>query len=142
MRYFTPQEANDFVPALREAFARIDHDRSALLQIVGEVEKLGHTADLEAEQPKEDLPAPVRQRLVKAQHLMRHIRTIVGELQAHGLVVKRLDGLVDFRSLRGQRPVYLCWRKGEKQISHWHEVSSDYDERRPVDSLFKAPLAN
>jgi hypothetical protein len=141
MRYFTPQEANGFVPALREAFDRIDHDRARLLQIVGEVENLGHEADLEAPQPKEDLPAPVRERLQKAQFLMKRIRGIVGELQAHGLVVKRLDGVVDFRSLRGQRPVYLCWRKGEQEIKHWHEVSADSSDRRPVDHLFKpAPL--
>ncbi len=142
MRYFTPQEANGFVPALQEAFSRIDHDRARLLQLVGEVENLGHQADLEAEQPKEDLPAPVRERLVKAQFLMKRIRGIVGELQAHGLVVKRLDGVVDFRSLRGQRPVYLCWRKGEHEIKHWHEVSSDSSDRRPVDHLFKPAQLN
>lgn len=142
MRYFTPQEANDFVPALREAFDRIDHDWSKLLQIVGEVENLGHEADLEVEQPKEDLPAPVRERLVKAQFLMKRIRGIVGELQAHGLEVKRLDGVVDFRSLRGQRPVYLSWRKGEQEIKHWHEVSADPSDRRPVDHLFKPSQLN
>jgi hypothetical protein len=142
MRYFTPQEANGFVPALREAFERIDHDRAKLVQIVNEVEGLGHLADLEAEQPKEDLPDPVRERLAKAQLLMRRIRGIVGELQAHGLVVKRLDGMVDFRSLRGQRPVYLCWQKGEDRINHWHEVSADSSDRRPVDHLFKPALLN
>jgi hypothetical protein len=146
MRYFTPQEANDFLPALREAFGRIDHDRSELLRIVSEVEDLGHAADLPLEPDSErstaDLPAPVRQRLVKARILMGRIRRIVGELQAHGLLVKRLDGLVDFGSLRGERPVFLCWRKGEKQIDHWHEVSSDYDGRRPVDNLFKPSQLN
>jgi hypothetical protein len=142
MRYFTPQEANGFVPALREAFDRIDNDRARLLTIVGEVENLGHQADLEAERPKEDLPAPVRERLVKAQFLMKRIRGIVGELQAHGLVVKRLDGVVDFHSLRGQRPVYLCWRKGEQEIKHWHEVSADSSDRRPVDQFFKPAQLN
>lgn len=142
MRYFTPQEANGFVPALSEAFDRIDRDRAALLQIASEVQALGHSADLETVEPKEDLPAPLRERLLKARFLMRRIRGIVGELQAHGLVVKRLDGLVDFRSLRGERPVYLCWRRGEKEISHWHEVASDFDERRPLDRLFKPALVN
>jgi hypothetical protein len=73
---------------------------------------------------------------------MKRIRGIVGELQAHGLVVKRLDGVVDFRSLRGQRPVYLCWQKGEQEIKHWHEVSADSSDRRPVDSLFKPAQLN
>jgi len=80
--------------------------------------------------------------IVTLEETYRRIHGIVGELQAHGLVVKRLEGVVDFRSLRGDRPVYLCWRKGESRIDHWHEVSSDFGDRRPVDKLFKPTLAN
>jgi hypothetical protein len=138
VRYFTPQEANGFIPALREAFGQIDRDRFELLQILKEVEAGGvDPSDLENQPVDGDLPDEQRRQRVRAKQLMKRIRSIVGELQAHGLLVKRLDGLVDFRSKRGDRPVFLCWRKGEDRIEHWHEVTAGADSRRPVDELFK-----
>ena len=35
-----------------------------------------------------------------------------------------VDGLCDFPSLRDGRPVYLCWRLGEPQVLHWHELNA------------------
>ena len=140
MRYFTPQEANDFIPALREAFGQIGRDRFELLQILKELEAEGSDpAELDAQPVADDLPEPQRQKRLRAKQIMARIRNIVGELQAHGLLVKRLDGLVDFRSRRGDRPVFLCWRKGENRIEHWHELTSGAEGRRPVDELFKKP---
>lgn len=140
MRYFTPQEANGFIPALREAFDRIDRDRFELLQILKECEAGGgDPTELENQPLPDDLPEAQRQQRLRARQLMTRIRGIVGELQAHGLLVKRLDGLVDFRSKRGERPVYLCWRKGEARIEHWHEVTAGAEGRRPLDDLFKKP---
>ncbi len=141
MRYFTPQEANTFVPALREAFGKIDSDRVELVELLQELAALGHEVDLDAEVP-EDLPAPVRGRSLKAQALLRRIRGVVGELQAHGLLVTRIDGLVDFVARRGNRPVLLCWRKGEDRIEHWHELGSSAEARRPIDQLFTPTLPN
>jgi hypothetical protein len=31
--------------------------------------------------------------------------------------------------------VFLCWRHGEEQISHWHEVDAGFDNRLPLDEL-------
>jgi len=140
VRYFTPQEANGFIPALQEAFGQIERDRFELLEILKQFEaEGGNPTELENLPVGDDLPEAVRQKRLRAQQLMTRIRGIVGELQAHGLLVKRLDGLVDFRSKRGDRPVFLCWRKGENRIEHWHEVTAGAEGRRPVDELFKKP---
>ncbi len=138
MRYFTPQEANTFVPALRQAFDRIEGDRTALVRVLRELDALGQPIDLDEAIP-EDVPATVRERLTKAKGLVDQIRGVVGELQAHGILVKRIDGLVDFASRRGDRPVLLCWRKGEARIEHWHEFGAGFDARRPIDRLFEKP---
>jgi hypothetical protein len=56
------------------------------------------------------------------------------ELEEIGCVFKGFEaGLVDFQSLRDDRPVYLCWRLGEERITHWHEIESGFDGRQPID---------
>ena len=46
--------------------------------------------------------------------------------RGHRRGVQRLrGGLVDFYSLREDRPIFLCWRLGEERISHWHETTPD-----------------
>jgi hypothetical protein len=41
-------------------------------------------------------------------------------------------GLIDFRSLRGGREVYLCWRLGEGEIAWWHELDAGFQGRQPL----------
>jgi hypothetical protein len=42
-------------------------------------------------------------------------------------------GLIDFRHLREGREVYLCWRLGEEEISHWHELDSGFSGRQKIE---------
>jgi hypothetical protein len=56
-------------------------------------------------------------------------------LEGIGCLFKGFEGgLVDFLSLREDRPVYLCWRHGEDSVSHWHDVEGGFDGRRPIDA--------
>ena len=57
------------------------------------------------------------------------------ELETIGCVFKGFDaGLVDFYSLRDDRPVFLCWRMGEERISNWHELDAGFGGRQPIDA--------
>ncbi len=50
-----------------------------------------------------------------------------------GVELKDLDeGLVDFYAVRGDKLVYLCWKEGEDQIRHWHDLESGFGGRRPM----------
>ena len=143
MRNFTVQEANAFVPSLQATFGYIEKLRRKVIRIVGELEVHGHRADLEASDVPVDLPEPVRTKRLQIAEALGEIRGLVRELETHGLIVKQLDGRVEFRSLRGQRPVYLTWRKGESSIDRWHEVwSDDPDTHQPVDQFFPKALMN
>jgi hypothetical protein len=56
------------------------------------------------------------------------------ELEAIGCVFKGFDaGLVDFYSLREDRPVFLCWRLGEERIGFWHQIEAGFTGRQPID---------
>jgi hypothetical protein len=47
-------------------------------------------------------------------------------------------GLVDFPAVRGSEVVYLCWREGEPEVTHWHPMTTGYGDRRPLDALARA----
>jgi hypothetical protein len=62
------------------------------------------------------------------------INDYLKELEAIGCVFKGFDaGLVDFYSLREDRPVFLCWKMGEARITHWHELDAGFGGRQPID---------
>jgi len=55
------------------------------------------------------------------------------ELRALGVELKDgLIGLVDFPSLRDDRIVYLCWKLGESEVAHWHELDSGFSGRKSL----------
>ena len=63
------------------------------------------------------------------------INRYLQELELVGCVFKGFEaGLVDFYSLRDDRPVFLCWRLGEERITHWHEIDSGFAGRQPIDA--------
>jgi len=57
----------------------------------------------------------------------------VKELTDLGILLKDYDtGLLDFPCLVEGREVYLCWRLGEAEVSHWHETNAGFKGRRPI----------
>ncbi len=68
-----------------------------------------------------------------ARHAER-INRYLQELEGVGCVFKGFEaGLVDFYSLRDDRPIFLCWRLGESRITHWHDIDSGFSGRQPID---------
>ncbi len=56
----------------------------------------------------------------------------IEELKELGVELKGFDGLCDFPSLRDGREVYLCWRLGEPEVAHWHEIRDGFAGRQPL----------
>jgi hypothetical protein len=66
--------------------------------------------------------------------LVRGLHEVFGELVRAGVRIQDIkSGLVDFPARRSGREVLLCWRVGERRLSHWHELDHGFDGRRPVD---------
>lgn len=62
------------------------------------------------------------------------VRRLLGALEESGIVLRDIDrGLLDFPALDGDREIYLCWELGEDEIGYWHDLSSGYGGRRPLD---------
>lgn len=54
---------------------------------------------------------------------------ILRDLESKGCNIQDLkSGVVHFEGRRGTDRVILCWREGEREVSHWHAIE---DEERP-----------
>jgi hypothetical protein len=62
------------------------------------------------------------------------VRRLLDALAESGIVLRDIDrGLVDFPAMVEGREAYLCWELGEDEVAHWHDLSSGYRSREPLD---------
>jgi hypothetical protein len=131
-RLFTLEEANALVPTLQMEFGRVARLRADLAPLIESVGGAEAAVDI---LQKGKLPA--RGREADAERLRRvagEITTAVERVNALGCLVKDLDlGLVDFFSMQGTEPVFLCWQFGEPAITHWHAIDEGFSSRRPIE---------
>ena len=65
----------------------------------------------------------------------REIEALLREVAEFGVEVKDPDrGLIDFRSERRGRELYLCWQLGEgSRITFWHDLESGFAGRKIIE---------
>lgn len=58
----------------------------------------------------------------------------LSQIDELGIEVKDLEtGLVDFYSMRDDEVVFLCWAVDEPTVAYWHELTTGYRGRQPLD---------
>ncbi len=64
----------------------------------------------------------------------QQLRDSIQEIASIGVQVKDLDiGLLDFPCVVDGETILLCWKLGEKGITHWHGVEEGFAGRKPID---------
>ena len=86
----------------------------------------------------EELPterqAEIAQHLPALSRLKERIQHHAEALQEIGCVIKGPEeGLVDYFAVVNEKPVWLCWRVGEDDITHYHDFYEGFSGRRPID---------
>jgi len=133
---FTVQEANDLIPTLEAALARIAaaaetarlHNEK--LQVL---DALWGDRVLESENPDFGEWHTHRTALAEAVDTME--REIAAEISGRGIRFPAgglQHGLLDFPTTWEGRWVYLCWRRDEPRVLAWHEIADGYAGRQPV----------
>lgn len=132
-RVFTVQEANELLPHLREVLegirdareeARRHHEKLQVLDAlwgeeVTEPDNPDHGAYVAHRRGISDATASIRA-TVESEIRARGIRFPAGGIE---------HGLLDFPTSYRGRWVYLCWRRGEEEVGHWHEVDEGFRGR-------------
>jgi hypothetical protein len=130
MKTFTIEEANAALPLVRAIVADLVHLSQEVTDRRQRISFL-----LNNRQRNEN--DPYWQELAAAEASLEqdasHLRGYVDELRQLGIEPKSaVDGIVDFPAKLDGRDVFLCWKLGESEVLHWHEIKHGFQERRPL----------
>jgi hypothetical protein len=129
-RLFTREEAQETLPIVAPLLWELQRMNERLTEATHELAGVqskmagnGHGIDTEASQ--------ARTRHAEAS---AEIAAMVERVTSLGIEVKDISiGLIDFRSERDGRIVYLCWKLGEENVDWWHEQDTGFAGRQPLD---------
>ena len=141
-RTFTLDEAQTLLPVL-ESLLRAAIDCKQLIEAVdGEFQEVAHRVFLNGGTHLDILK--LARRKSEREKAIQRIKDSLAEIDAAGVQVKDLDiGLLDFPCEVDGSTVLLCWKLGEKGITHWHTVSEGFAGRKPIDErISKAKRTN
>ncbi|MDQ6708979.1 MAG: DUF2203 domain-containing protein [Candidatus Dormibacteraeota bacterium] len=113
-RFYTPEEANALLPAVRPVVERIREAQRTLAadtSVAAVREKATHNGG----------GLPSRQVGEQTRALERDLR----QLDEWGIVLRDPSvGLIDFYWRREGETVCLCWKLGEARVEWWHPVQT------------------
>ena len=141
-RSFTLEEAQSLLPVL-ESLLRTAIDGKKLIEAVdAELQELAHRVFLSGGLLVNIVQ--VARRKAEREKTIQRVKDTLAEIDATGVQVKDLDiGLLDFPCQVEGRTVLLCWKLGEKGITHWHGTSEGFAGRKPIDEkIAKAKRTN
>ena len=128
-KVFTVEQANAVLPLVRAIttdlvdLSREVVDRRQRLSLLT-AGRQGKQRDLYSEELSQ-----IEEELVKDQ---ARLQGFVEELRELGVEPKSAEGLVDFPSQLDGRIVYLCWKLGEPEVLHWHDLDAGFSGRQPL----------
>jgi hypothetical protein len=136
-RYFSLDEARTLIPRIRTqlgtALQLHAHLRAAIADLDGDEGTITFGM-LRGEEELDDADDDEAAILERARLLYSALRETVEGIEATGAEVKGVvDGLVDFYSWKdGTDEVLLCWKLGESDITHYHDLEGGFEQRRSL----------
>jgi len=132
LRTFTLSEAEDLLPVLESLLRAAMQAKALIEEIDAELETLKSRIFINGGTRVNVLV--VSRRKDEREKAIQRAKDAVAEIDAAGVQVKDLDiGLLDFPCMVGEEIVLLCWKFGEKGITHWHNTTEGFAGRKPID---------
>ncbi len=130
MKTFTIEEANAALPLVRAIVTDLVHLSQEVTERRERVSFLLNNRERNENDPYWQELAAVEASLETD---AARLREYVDELRQLGIEPKSaVDGVVDFPAKLDGRDVYLCWKLGEAEVLHWHELKGGFQQRRPL----------
>jgi len=131
-RTFSLDEAQTLLPILESLLRTAIDGKKLIEEVDAEFQELAHRVFLSG-----GLLVNVVQmarRKAEREKTIQRVKDAIAEIDATGVQVKDLDiGLLDFPCRVEGEVILLCWKLGEKGITHWHGVSEGFAGRKPID---------
>ncbi len=126
-RFFTPQSATQSLVLVRAIVQEIVTGYDNLMRMRTERGELAEAGRAKSER-LEILGRDIEQQIERLASLQDELNEIGCDLKDWA------TGLVDFPALYQGRRVLLCWKLGEPQVSHWHELDGGFAGRKSLDA--------
>ncbi len=136
VRMWSLAEANAALDDVRQLLADARLARSALLDVLAHIEDLRIVWGDRIQDPECEDHQDWLARLADFQSKKQALDDAIEAFENRGIALKDLDaGLVDFWAMRGDEPVFLCWKEGEDRVETWHPLNGGFAGRQPVPDL-------
>jgi len=131
-RTFTLDEAQSLLPVLESLLRTAMNAKNLIEKDDAEQQALHHRIFLNGGMFLDVVP--LARRKAERARAEQRAKDAVAEIDSIGVQVKDLDiGLLDFPCVVEGQIVLLCWKLGEKSITHWHGTQEGFAGRKPID---------
>lgn len=131
-RTFTFSEAETLLPVLESLLRSAMQAKALIEEVDAEFESLRSRIFVNG--GTQVNVVGVSRRKAEREKAIQRAKDAVAEIDAAGVQVKDLDtGLLDFPCVVGDEVILLCWKLGEKGITHWHSTTEGFAGRKPID---------
>jgi hypothetical protein len=131
-RTFTLEESQMLLPVLESLLRSAIDGKKMIEEVEAEMQELSHRIFLNGG-THVDVVAVARRKAERAKAEQR-AKDALAEIDSIGVQVKDLDiGLLDFPCEVEGKTVLLCWKMGEKSITHWHGSDEGFAGRKLID---------
>jgi hypothetical protein len=131
-RTFTLSEAEKLLPVLESLLRSAMQAKALIEEVDAELESLKSRIFVNGGTFVDVLG--VSRRKDEREKAIQRAKDAVAEIDAAGVQVKDLDiGLLDFPCAVDDEVILLCWKLGEKGITHWHNTTEGFAGRKPID---------
>ena len=127
---FTVEQANAVLPLVRAITADLVQLSREVVERRERLALLSAGRGAQAGDPYSEELAQIEEELDKDSE---QLQAYVDELRELGVEPKSgPEGLVDFPAMMDDRLVFLCWRLGEPEVLHWHELDAGFRGRQSL----------
>src|SRR5579863_10266427 len=131
-RTFTLDEAQTLLPVLESLLRAAIAGKNLIEEVEAEQQELNHRIFLNGGMFLDVVPLARRKaERIKAE---QRAKDAIAEIDSIGVQVKDIEiGLLDFPCEVDGQIILLCWKLGEKSITHWHGTQEGFAGRKPID---------
>ena len=131
-RTFTLDEAQSLLPVLESLLRTAISAKKLIEEVEAEQQALNHRIFLNGGTHVDVVP--LAKRKAERNKAEQRAKDALAEIDSIGVQVKDLNiGLLDFPCEVDGEIVLLCWKLGEKSITHWHGTHEGFAGRKPID---------
>jgi len=131
-RTFSLEEAHSLLPVLESLLRTAIASKKMIEEVEAEQQELAHRIFLNGGMFLDVVP--LARRKAERMKAEQRAKDALAEIDSIGVQVKDIEiGLLDFPCEVEGQIILLCWKLGEKSITHWHGTQEGFAGRKPID---------